>query len=179
MPETPSTPPPSPEKAPAPGIPPIDPNAIMANVIAVLKTPAEFYKSIKDEKGFQKTVMFSVIMYAVYGVCSLVWDVIHGWVAGGITALVVALIIGVIAPFLGGIILWAISMAFGSKSTWERAVPIAGYSTAVIIGVGIGVLVPGIGWLIQLVSYLYGLYLWYVGAKTLLFEPAPEVKPNA
>ena len=119
-------------------------------------------------------------MYAVYGVCSLVWPMSStaGWRVG-VIALVVALISGVIAPFLGGIIVWAISMAFGSKATWEKAVPIAGYSTAVIIGVGIGVLVPVIGWIIQLVSWLYGLYLLYVGAKTLLFEPAPDAKPAA
>lgn len=176
MAETPSTPPPP---APAPGIPPVDPNAIMANVIAVLKTPADFFKSIKGETGFQKPLMFSVIMYAVYGVCSMVWPIIHGWVGVAVTALVVALISGVIAPFLGGIIVWAISMAFGSKATWEKAVPIAGYSTAVLLGVGVGALVPYIGWLIQLVSWLYGLYLLYVGARTLLFEPAPEAKPSA
>ncbi len=176
MPET-SNPPPSP--TPAPGIPPIDPNAIMANVLAVLKTPAEFFKSIKDEKGFQKPLMFSIIMYAVYGVCSMVWPIIHGWVGVAVTALVVAVISGVIAPFLGGIIVWAISMAFGSKATWERAVPIAGYATATLLGVGVGALVPYIGWLIQLVSWLYGLYILYVGAKTLLFEPTPDAKPAA
>lgn len=176
MPET-SSPPPSP--APAPGIPPIDPNAIMANVLAVLKTPTEFFKSIKDQKGFQKPLMFSIIMYVVYGVCSMVWPIIHGRVGVAVTALVVAVISGVIAPFLGGIIVWAISMAFGSKATWEQAVPIAGYSTATLLGVGVGALIPYVGWLIQLVSWLYGLYLLYVGAKTLLFEPAPDPKPAA
>ena len=172
----------SPNQSPAPALPPIDPNAIMANVVAVLKAPAEFFKSIKDEKGFQKPVIFSVIMYAVYGVCSMVWPIIHGWPGVGVTALIVALISGVIAPFLGGIIVWAISMAFGSKATWDKAVPIAGYATAVMLGVGIGVLIPFIGWLIQLVCWLYGLYICYIGARTLLFEaapPAPEVKPSA
>jgi hypothetical protein len=178
MPETPSNPPPSPQKAP-PGIPAIDPNAIMATVLAVLKTPVDFYKSIKDEKGFQKPVMFSVIMYAVYGVCSMVWPIIHGWATGAVTALVLAVVMGVIAPFLGGIIVWAVCMAFGSKATWERAVPIAGYATAAMLGVGIGVIVPGIGWVIQLVSYLYGLYLCFVGARTLMFEPTPDAKPAA
>ena len=170
--------PPSTEKAPAPGLPPSNPKALITTALAVLKAPAEFFKSIKDEKGFQKVVIFSVAMYVVNGVCSMVWPLLRGWVGGAITNLVVALISEFIAPFIGGIVIWAICLAFGSKATWERAVPIAGYSTAVVLGFAVGALIPYVGFLVQLAAGLYGLYIMWVGAKALMFEPAPTATPS-
>jgi hypothetical protein len=179
MADVPSTPPSTPPTA-APRLPPIDPTAILNTAIAVLKNPAEFYRSVKDERGFQKVVVFSVAMYLVHGVCSMVWPLVHGFVAAAITGLVVALISGFIAPFLGGLIVWAICLAFGTKEKWERAVPIAGYATAVVLGAAVGALIPFVGWIIGLVAWVYGLYVLWVGAKTLMFEPTPEApKPLA
>ncbi len=166
----------APTNAPSspPGLPPIDPAAILNTAVAVLRSPADFYRSVKDDKGFQKVVVFSVIMYAVYGVCSMVWPLIHGYVGAAVAALVVAIISGLIAPFLGGLILWAICLAFGTKEKWERAVLIAGYATAIMLGAAVGALLPYVGVLIGLAAWLYGLYILWVGAKTLMFEATTE-----
>ncbi len=181
MPETAPNPPPS---SPAPGIPPVDPNALIATAVRVVKTPADFFRSIKDDKGFQKPLTFSVAVYLVYSVLVAVYPIAHGAVVPSIISIILTTLIGGIAgPFIGGIIIWAICLAFGSKATWDRAVPIAAYSSVVAIGAGIAALLLFVSYalsaLVGLVVWLYGLYLCYVGAKALMFEPAPEVKPSA
>ncbi len=179
MPETAPNPPPS-----APGIPPVDPNALVATALAVLKTPADFFRSIKDEKGFQKPLTFSVAVWAVYAVLRLLYPLFHLHIGSVIGVLVVAAIFAFVWPFVGGIILWAICMAFGSKATWERAVPIVAYSSVVVVASGIASLLLILTYamaplvmLVGLAAAIYGIYLCYVGAKALMFEPTPEVKP--
>ncbi len=183
MPETAPNPPPS---SPAPGIPPVDPNALVATALAVLKTPADFFKSIKDDKGFQKPLTFSVAVWAVYAVLRLLYPLFHLQIGGVIVTIVVAAICAFLVPFVGGIIIWAICMAFGSKATWERAVPIAAYSSVVVIASGLASLLLLITWaltplvmLIGLAAWIYGIYICYVGARALMFEPAPDAKPAA
>jgi hypothetical protein len=175
-----------PENSPssASQIPPIDPSAIVNTAVAVLKAPGEFFKNLKDEKGFQKILVFSIAMYLVYAVLAQISTIVHGAVIGAIVSIVLtALIGGIVGPFLGGVIIWAISMAFGSKATWERAVPIAGYATAIMPAYGVAALFLlvsyGLYALLSLVVGLYGLYIVWVGAKARMFEPAPETKPSA
>ena len=178
---------PNPSSSPAPGIPPVDPNALVKTAVAVLTAPAAFFKSIKDDKGFQKPLVFSFAVWAVYAVFRLLYPLFHLQIVGVIATIIGAAIGAVLTPFLGGIILWAICMAFGSKATWERAVPIAAYSSVVGIVSGVASLLLIVSWalaplvmLIGLVAWIYGIYLCYVGAKAIMFEPAPEPpKPSA
>src|SRR5512142_3199289 len=102
MPENAPNPPPS----PAPGIPPVDPNALVATALAVLKTPAEFFKSIKDDKGFQKPLTFSVAVWAVYAILRLLYPLFHLQIGSVIGTVIVAAICAFLVPFVGGIIIW-------------------------------------------------------------------------
>jgi hypothetical protein len=171
---------PPPQQTSSPGLPPVDPSALVATFVAVLKAPAEFFKSIKDEKGFQKVLVFSVAAWVVYGVLMLVERILYGWGVGhGIRDLVQAVISGFLGPFIGGAILWVICMVLGSKAPYEPAVRICGYSYAVLPIIGLCMLVPWIGWLAALVVGIYGIYIVVMGARTLLFEPAPAAPPAA
>lgn len=166
---TPSTP-----QAPAPGAPLVDPNALVATFMAVLKTPAEFFKSIKGETGFQKCLVFSVAMFVVQGVLLLLWQLVYYHSFGaGIGSLVQATITGFIGPFIGGLILWVICMVLGSKAPYDPSVRIAAYSSAVAPVAGACMLVPWIGWIGALAAFVYGIYVVVLGAKALNFEQPP------
>ncbi len=173
--------------SPAPALPPVDPAALVNTAIAVLKAPGEFFKNLKEEKGYQKILVFSVAMYLVYSVLAQIWAIAHGAVVSAIVNIVLMTVIGgIVGPFLGGIIIWAICMAFGSKATWEKAVPIAGYAMAIMPLYGVAALLLFVSWglysLVSLAVGLYGLYIVWVGAKARMFEaapPAPEAKPSA
>jgi len=173
-----------PSSTPAPGIPPVDPAALINTAVAVLTKPAEFFKNLKDEKGYQKILVFSIAMSLVYAVLSQIWALVHVSVVGAIVNIILtSLIGGIVGPFLGGIIIWAICLAFGSKATWEKAVPIAGYAAAVMPAYGVASLLLFVSYglysLLALVVGLYHLYICYLGAKARMFEPAAEVKPSA
>jgi len=171
MPETPN---PSPEKAPAPGIPPVDLGALLATFLGVLKGPAQFYTSIKEEKGFVKVLTFSIAMGAVYGVLRLIWWPLFGGSLGwGIRELIQSLIFGAVGPFVGGAIVWIICMFFGSKAPYEPSARIAGYASAVLPVIGVCLFVKWIGWIAALVVFAYGVYIAVIGARTLNFEPPP------
>jgi hypothetical protein len=184
MPEN-NTPPSAPQ---GPQMPPIDPKALIDTAIAVIKNPTEFFKGIKAETGFQKCLVFSVAMGVVYGVLAFVVTLIRfsmimgfGFAFGSaIGALIGGAIAGILGPFIGGLIIWGISLAFGSKATWEPSVRIAAYAMAlapVNAAVSFIGLVPYIGWVSILVSLavgVYGIYICVMGAKVLNFEPAPS-----
>jgi hypothetical protein len=180
MPETPSSPPPSPEQAPAPAIPPIDVNALLGTAMAVLRTPADFFKSKKDEKGFVKCLTFSIAAGVVHGVLRLLSWIMYGHsLGGGLRELVQAIVFGAIGPFIGGAIVWAISMIFGSKATYEPNVRIAAYGFAVMPVMGACLLVPWVGWMGAHAAALYGIYILVVGARTLNFEVPPAPTPTS
>jgi hypothetical protein len=173
----------------APQMPPVDPKKLVDTAVAVLKNPTEFYKGIKAETGFQKCLIFSIAMGVIYGVLafcsSLLWLSIHvgfGFaIAAAVTALITGVISGAIGPFIGGIIIWAICLAFGSKATWEPSVKIAAYSMAVYPISALGGFVPWVGWLISLAAGCYGIYIIVMGAKVLNFDapPAAAAPPSA
>jgi hypothetical protein len=162
----------------------VDPNALIQTAMAVLTKPAEFFKTVKDEKGFNKGLVFSVAMALVYAILSSLYSIFHGFVVTAIIGIIiVTLIAGLVGPFIGAFIIWDICMAFGSKATWERAFPISAYSMAVAPVAGLVSLLAfvtiGLASLVGLLVWLYGLYICYVGARALMFEPTPEAKPSA
>ncbi len=180
MPETspnPTTPPPQPPSLPA--LPPIDPKALLATAIAVVKNPTEFFRGIKGETGFAKCLVFSVAAAAVYGVLIFLSTLIFVSVLTGfgfafiaaIQGLIVAVLVGgLIGPFLGGLVVWGVSMIFGSKAPYEPSVRIAAYSMAVMPAVGLLSFIPVLGWILMVVPYAYAIYIAVMGAKVLNFD---------
>jgi hypothetical protein len=175
MPET------SPEKS---ALPPVDTNAIFSTFLSVLKAPADFFKNMKEQKGFTGYLVFSVAMCLVGSVLTAVFPIVHGVIVPAIINIVIYTVVGGIAgPFIGAFIIWGICLAFGSKATWEKAFPISAYAMAVQPISGLLALVafvsPGIAGILSLVVWLYSLYICFVGAKARMFEAAPEAKPAA
>jgi hypothetical protein len=174
MPESLPNPAPSSGQGSSPGAPLVDPNALVATFVSVLKTPADYFKSIKEEKGFQKCLVFSVAALLVYGVLAAIGFLFRGFgVGAAIVLLVQSAISGVIGPFIGGAVIWVICMIFGSKAPYEHSVRISAYGSAVAPVAGVCMLVPYIGWLGALVCWIYGIYVVVMGAKALNFEPKP------
>lgn len=168
-----------------PQLPPIDPKALVDTAIAVIRNPTDFYKGIRGETGFQKCLIFSVAMGVIYGALSflglLLWGIVHGAFGlafvTALTALISGAIGGVIGPFVGGLIVWGVSLAFGSKATWEPSVRIAAYAMAVMPAFALGSLLPGIlavlGALISFAAFIYEVYICVMGAKVINFEAPP------
>jgi hypothetical protein len=179
VPETspnPTTPPPP---STGPSLPPIDRRALVATAIAVVKNPTEFFRGIKGETGFAKCLVFSVAAAVIYGALLLVSTIVfetHGAGFGfalrtAIQALLSAVVgVGLLGPFLGGLIVWGVSLIFGSKAPYEPSVRIAAYSMAVMPVVGLASFVPFLWWLVMLAAYAYGIYIAAMGAKVLNFD---------
>lgn len=182
MPDTspnPTTPPPSQPSLPA--LPPIDPRALVATALAVVTNPTEFFRSIKGETGFAKCLVFSVAAAVVYGVLVFLSNFLWGLRVGvgfaistAFTALIVGVIVGgFVGPFLGGLVVWGLSLIFGSKAPYEPSVRIAAYSAALLPAWGVAsflVVVPFVYWLVWLALCAYGVYIAVMGAKVLNFD---------
>lgn len=180
MPESLPNPSPSQGQGSAPGAPLIDPNALVATFVAVLKAPVEFFKSTREEKGFKKCLVFSVAMMVVYGVLAAAALVMVGLGGGwAVRTFVRAVVFGFIGPFVGGAVLWMVCMVLAGKAPYEFSARIVAYSTAVAPVAGACLLVPYIGRLGAFLAVLYGLYIVVMGAKTLNFEPPPTAAPPA
>jgi hypothetical protein len=176
-PTTPPTQPPS-----LPSLPPIDPKALLATAIAVVKNPTEFFRSIKGETGFAKCLVFSVAAAAVYGVLVFLSTIIYVSVLAGfgfaivaaIQGLILAVLVGgLIGPFLGGLIVWGVSVIFGSKAPYEPSVRIAAYSMAVMPVMGVASFIAPVWilyFLVALAISAYAIYIAVMGAKVLNFD---------
>lgn len=169
-----------------------DPRAILSTAVSVLRAPRQFFLTVKHEEGFREGLVFSVAMCFAYGVLSTLFTMFLGTIVPGILIVIATTLIGGLAgPFVGAFVLWAICLVFGSKATWKRAFPIAAYSMAALPISGVvllfvvlltflsATLVPqllllsiGLSYLAPLV-WLYQLWICYVGARVLMFEPAP------
>lgn len=181
----PTTPPPSQPSGPT--LPPIDPKALVATAIAVVKNPTEFFKGKKGETGFAKCLVFSVAAALVYGVLVFLSTLLFVTIAAGfglalvsaIGALVSAAIMGIVAPFLGGLVVWGVSLIFGSKAPYEPSVRIAAYSMAVLPVSGLASFVPLVGSLVMLAAGIYSIYIAVMGARVLNFEAPPAPTTTA
>ncbi len=183
---TPTSPPPS----TGPVLPPIDPRALVATAIAVVKNPTEFFKGKKGETGYVNCLVFAVAAAAVYGalvfVSSFLWGLRIGLgfaISAAFTGLIVSVIVGgLIGPFLGGLIVWGVSLIFGSKAPYEPSVRIAAYSSAVLPAMGVAsfiAIVPVLYPLVSLALSAYGIYIAVMGARVLNFDAPPTATPTA
>jgi hypothetical protein len=180
---TPTTPPPS----TGPVLPKIDPRELVATAIAVVKNPTEFFKGKKGETGFVNCLVFSVAAAVVYGALVFLSTLLFLSIAAGfgfaitaaIGALIWAVVTGIVGPFFGGLIVWGVSLIFGSKAPYEPSVRIAAYSMAVLPVVGVCSFVPVLGALAMLAAGLYSIYIAIMGARVLNFDAPPTATPTA
>lgn len=175
-----------PTSAQGPQLPPIDPRALVATAIEVLTRPTEFFARIKGEIGLQKPVLFAIAAGVVWGILAgvgtFLWRLLDGQFGSALSGLIafpiMGVVLGVIGAFLGGLVVWGISVAFGSKAPWEPSVPIASYAMATFPAFAIGFLLPGflgafLGGLVSLAATVYQVYLCYVGARIINFDAPP------
>lgn len=188
----PTTPPPSQPSQPSSGpvLPPIDLRALVATALAVVKSPAEFFRGIKDEIGFVKCLVFSVAAAVVYGGLVFFSSFFLGLRIGFVSAIGTAftelikgvIVGGIVGPFLGGLIVWGVSLVFGSKAPYEPSVRIAAYSSALLPAVGLASFIVGLSfifWIVTLAILAYGIYIAVTGAKILNFDAPPAPTTGA
>jgi hypothetical protein len=174
MPDSSSNPPPA---APT-RIPPFDPRSFVETALAVLTSPQEFFKGVKAEQGFVKCLLFSIPIGLVAGVLALASALVHGGGLGlGLGLLVQYAIGGLLGPFIAGLVVWGISLAYGSKVSFEPSVRIAAYASAVAPIAMACTFVPWIGWIGALLAVAYGVYLMVLGAQALNFEEPTSAAP--
>jgi hypothetical protein len=173
MSETPPTVPPSQGPGPTPpasAAPLFDPKAIADAFVRVLTRPAEFWASVRDQKGFGPPLVFAVVMGLVAGLMGAILAVTGlGGVLGGfggpiggvigVAGIITTPIIYAIGCFIGGGIVYLIALVAGGKADYEQSLRIAGYANAVGPITMAVAFVPFLG----IVPSLYGLYLVALG----------------
>ncbi|HYD42152.1 MAG TPA: Yip1 family protein [Anaeromyxobacter sp.] len=168
-----------------PVLPPIDPKALVATAIAVVKNPIEFFKGKKAETGLVNCLVFSVAMSLACGALTFVSTLVYsGFALIASFRVLFETVVGggLIGPFVGGLIVWAVSLIFGSKAPYEPSVRIAAYSSAVLPAMGVASFIALLGWLAGLVMLAisaYGIYIAVMGARVLNFDAPPTATPTA
>lgn len=141
---------------------------IPRTALAVLRGPAEFYESIRGEAGLRRCLVFSVAALSLAGAELWITSLIVG--GGAFMALVAVyfLLLGLLTPFMGGMVVWVAGQFLGGKAGYATSIRIAAYSYAVVpIAVGLSLAFGVVGAL----PVLYGLFVVITGVKVLSAEP--------
>jgi hypothetical protein len=158
--------PPAPQGHPPSSPAPAGGPGIVQAFVAVLTKPAAFYTSVRDASGLGAPVVFALVMGLASGVIAAVFTVVGlGAASGamgsalgaaaGFGAIVMSPVFAVVGCFVGGAIVYLISMIAGGKGTYEQSVRVAGYASAVMPLSALLGFAPLLGTL----PSLYGLYL--------------------
>ncbi len=161
----------SPQSQPpaGPAMPKIDVTELIKTAMAVAMKPAAFFDSIREEKGYEKPLIFAVAMGAVAGVVGTVVGILHldaifmffpGW-GNVFSRLLLWPIAAALGMFLGGGLLHVIVLILGGKANYETSARIAGYSAVFLPAAQV------VSWL-PIVSVVPSLYALYIAALAVI-----------
>ncbi len=137
-----------------------------------MMTPQAEWPAVTAESGDTLALRYIAILALIPVLARL----IGGWLIGGYTPLLAALIGAVVAYALSFVTVFVVALAvdllapkFGGERGYSRALRLTAYSFTPVWLAGIFLLVPGASFLVLL--GLYGLYLMWTGAPLLMQVP--------
>lgn len=147
---------------------------------AIMMAPQAEWPAIAGESNDSMAVQYVAILSLVPAVARLA----GGWLIGGYTPLLPALIGAVVAYALSFVLVLAVALAvdllaprFDSRRGYGNALRLTAYSFTPVWLAGIFLLVPGASFLVVL--GLYGIYLLWTGIPILMRTPGKKVLPYA
>ncbi|MDT8320538.1 MAG: YIP1 family protein [Xanthomonadales bacterium] len=136
-----------------------DINAILAQALAVIKTPKDYFRNMPVSGGFVEPLIFAITLALAAGIISAVLSFVGspvGFLAYGLAAIVFVPIGATFGLFVGGGILFVIWKLMGSERDYEASVRCAATMTAIYPIMAVLYLVPYLG---TIVGLAWGAYL--------------------
>jgi len=151
---------------------------LLARIRAIMMTPQAEWPAVAEESSDVLALQY----VAILAVIPVLARLIGGWLIGGYTPFLAALIGALVAYALSLATVFAVAWAadllapkFGGTRSYSRALRLTAYSFTPVWLAGIFLLVPGASFLVLL--GLYGFYLMWTGAPLLM--PVPRERALA
>ncbi len=148
---------------------------LLARVRAIIMTPRAEWPAVADESSDALALRYVAILALIPALARL----IGGWLIGGYTPFLPALIGAVVAYALSFAVVFAVALVvdllapkFDGQRGYSRALRLTAYSFTPVWLAGIFLLVPGASFLVLL--GLYGFYLMWTGMPFLMRAPADK-----
>jgi hypothetical protein len=151
---------------------------LVERVRAIMMTPQAEWPAVASESGDAPALRYIAILALIPALARLV----GGWLIGGYTPLLAALIGAAVAYALSFATVFALALAvdlmapkFSGRRGYSNALRLTAYSFTPVWLAGIVLLVPGASFLVVL--GLYGLYLMWTGLPVLMQAPRERTLP--
>jgi hypothetical protein len=145
---------------------------LVARIRAIMTTPQAEWPAVADESSDALALRY----VAVLAVIPVLARLVGGWLIGGYTPFLAALIGALVAYALSFITVFVVALAvdllapkFGGVRSYSRALRLTAYSFTPVWLAGIFLLVPGASFLVLL--GLFGFYLMWTGAPLFMQVP--------
>lgn len=151
---------------------------LVERVRAIMMTPRAEWPAVASKSGDALAIRYIAILALIPALARLT----GGWLIGGYTPFLSALIGAVVAYALSFVTVFVVALAvdllapkFGGQRGYSSALRLTTYSFTPVWLAGIVLLVPGASFLVVL--GLYGLYLMWTGLPVLMQSPRERALP--
>jgi hypothetical protein len=153
---------------------------LITRVINILLQARSEWPAIADERTdpVKLYLGYVAILAALPAVAGFVATAMVGTLASGrlstgtaLTAALTSYVLSLAMVFVMGFVANALSLRFGGRPALDQALKLVAYSLTAAWVAGIFTFLPVVAWLITLLAGLYSLYLFHVGAPTLMKVP--------
>jgi hypothetical protein len=153
---------------------------LITRVINILLQPRSEWPAIADERTdpVKLYLGYVAILAALPALAGFVATAMVGTLASGrlstgtaLTAALTSYVLSLAMVFVMGFVANALSLRFGGRPALDQALKLVAYSMTAAWVAGIFTFLPVVAWLITLLAGLYSLYLFHVGAPTLMKVP--------
>lgn len=151
---------------------------IVGRVRAIMMTPQAEWPAVANKSGDALAIRYIAILALIPALARLA----GGWLIGGYTPFLAALVGAVTGYVLGLVAVFVVALAvdlfapkFGGERGYANALRLTAYSFTPVWLAGIFLLVPGASFLVLL--GLYGLYLMWLGMPVLMRTPRDRALP--
>lgn len=151
---------------------------LIARIKAMMVAPQVEWPAVANESNDAPAIRYTAILALIPALARL----IGGWLIGGYTPFLSALIGAVVAYALSFAVVFALALLldllaprFGGRRDYSGALRLVAYSFTPVWLAGIFLLVPGASFLVLL--GLYGLYLMWSGLPVLMRSPSDRALP--
>jgi Yip1 domain len=153
---------------------------LLTRVRTIMVAPQAEWPVVAGESNDGSAIRYTAILALIPAVARFV----GGWLIGGYTRFLPALIGAVVAYALSFVLVLAVALAvdwlaprFGGRRGYGQALRLTAYAFTPVWLAGVFLLVPGASFLVLL--GLYGFYLMWTGIPVLMRAPAKQILPYA
>jgi Yip1 domain len=151
---------------------------LIERVRAIMMVPQAEWPAVAGESRDTLAIRYTAILALIPTLARL----LGGWLIGGYTPFVPALVGAVVAYALSFVMVFAVALAvdllapkFGGTRSYSSALRLTAYAFTPVWLAGIFLLVPGASFLVVL--GLYGFYLMWIGLPVLMQSPTARALP--